>query len=143
VIRTKLFPSSVDPPTENQRVSTPAHSSWYKSKMRFSSDFMVQIKLKTCHGVENPPPPRLIHISCFSRNSESLKKTISYVRVYIRISEITKQHTHDVGGLDLHTRRTSLGGRNSDRPRNSARGSGGQYERHECSRRRSSSPRRE
>ena len=30
--------------------------SWYKSKIRVSSEWMVQIQLQTGHGVETPPP---------------------------------------------------------------------------------------
>ena len=58
--KSSWFPSGVDPPTKNQRVSTPAHSFWSKSKMRFSSDLMVQINLFTneVYSVENPPPKR-------------------------------------------------------------------------------------
>ena len=37
-------------PIEKQRVSIPAHPFWYKSKMRFSSDLMVQIQLKGVTG---------------------------------------------------------------------------------------------
>ena len=41
-------------PLKTQRVSTPAHPFWYKSKVHFSFDLMVQIKQKRGYGVENP-----------------------------------------------------------------------------------------
>ena len=43
---------------KNQRVLTPAHPFWYKSKMRFSSDLTVQIKQNGGYGVETPQPGR-------------------------------------------------------------------------------------
>ena len=39
-------------PLKTQRVSTPAHPFWYKSKVHFSFDLMVQIKQKRGYGVE-------------------------------------------------------------------------------------------
>jgi len=45
-----------NPSTENQRISTPAHSNGYKWEMHVSSELMVQIKQKGIYGVENPLP---------------------------------------------------------------------------------------
>jgi len=45
-----------NPPTENQRISTPAHSNGWKWEIHVSSELMVQIKQKGVYGVENPLP---------------------------------------------------------------------------------------
>ena len=45
-----------NPSTENQRISTPAHSNGYKSEMHVSSELMVQIKQKGVYGVETLLP---------------------------------------------------------------------------------------
>jgi hypothetical protein len=45
-----------NPYTENQRISTPAHSNGYKWDMHVSAELRVQIKHKGVYGVENPLP---------------------------------------------------------------------------------------
>ena len=44
-----------NPSIGNQRISTLAHSLWYKCKMIFSSELVVQINIKGFIGVEIPP----------------------------------------------------------------------------------------
>jgi len=57
--RTKSFLESQrvsNPSTENQWISTPAHSNGYEWEMHVSSELMVQIKQKGVYGSENPLP---------------------------------------------------------------------------------------
>ena len=45
-----------NPSTENQRISTPAHTLVVHTAKYVRSEMLIQIKLEGVYGVENPPP---------------------------------------------------------------------------------------